>query len=489
MFRKKSYSDLEVQEILQLLYLEKKKVGELNLKLKNTPQLDESVPLEKAAAKGKEVHLEVVLGFMRSRLDESLKENLELQNKIDQANQLKAKAELEAEQRKGALEIEKRKNEELIQEENSLKSQFCKLKEHLKFLEEDKKNWSAKAAEQKSALQNGEKEVELLKAMMMKTVQEFKEERLLENEHYQRQTEDLTAQNSAKLKELENLQELFHEKEQMIRHLTLDLEEKSSILHQLSIDLQSKNTAHLDLTQFTEDLQAKLIQAEELREKTAESLKKKEELIEHLSSQVAAVNKSLAEREEAFQNIEEERHEHETCLRAAQAHLAKKVRESALLSEKYEEAQNLCKQLEKDKESSDKKLLEIQALLDAELQHKIKVQEQHQENLKTLEAQSGKWEEKYFNLHDKWQEVEGKNRELKRLEERFSKMQIAFSQFNQLFASPFSLSQTEEIPIKSFTEMETVPSSSAEKQSAAFIQPNLFQNPKGPSRFKETLFG
>ena len=61
MFRKKSYSDLEVQEILQLLYLEKKKVGELNLKLKNTPQLDESVPLEKAAAKGKEVHLEVVL--------------------------------------------------------------------------------------------------------------------------------------------------------------------------------------------------------------------------------------------------------------------------------------------------------------------------------------------------------------------------------------------------------------------------------------------
>jgi chromosome segregation ATPase len=446
--------------------------------------LDE-VELMKTAPKNKEAHLEVVVQFMRSRLGQAQGETLELQNKIHHLNQLILRHQIEVQQHLAAFENEKKKNGELTLEENALKSQFVKLKEQIKLLEEEKKSWSAKTSDQQSALQNGEKEIELLKAMMMKTVHEFKEERLVENEHYHQQIEDLTAQTSTKQKEIEDLQELFHEKEQSIRHLTLDLEEKSSSLHQLSNDLQIKNTAHFELTKFTEDLQAKMIQAEALREQNSESLKKKEELIEHLSSQVASLSKSLADREEAFQNIEEERHEHETCLRASQAHLAKKVRETAHLAEKYEEAQDRTRQLEKEKESSDKKLLEIQALLDAEHQHKLKVQEQHQENLKTVEAQSAKWEEKYFNLHDKWQEVEGKNRELKRLEERFSKMQIAFSHFNQLFASPYSMPQAEEIPIKNFAEKETVPT---QEKSAAF-QPSLFQSPKGPSRFKETLFG
>lgn len=406
MFRKKSYSDLEVQEILGLLNLEKKKVSELTSKLKN------SHPEE--AVKGKESQLEVIVQFMRKRLDEAQGENLELQNKIAEANKLTLRYQIEAEQHLAAFEHEKKKNVEFNTEENALKEQFNKLKEQIKSLEEEKKSWSTMADE-----------AAILKAAM----------------------QDLNAQNSAVQKELDDLNELFQEKEQRIRHLTLEIEEKSSAL-------ENKNTAHLELTKFTEDLQSKLMQAETLRE-------------------------------EAIQNIEEERHENEACLKAAQTHLGKKVREAAILAEKYEGAQKQIEQLEKEKESSVKKLSSVQALLDAELQHKLKVEQQHLENIKTLEAQSGKWEEKYFKLHDKWQEVEGKNRELKRLEERFSKMQIAFSQFNQLFASPFTLTQTEEIPLKSF-EMEPA---SAQEMSAAFIQPSLFQTPKPPPRYKETLFG
>lgn len=442
MFRKKSYSDLEVQEILQLLNLEKKKVSELSAKLKNSPQSEESA----TPSKGKETQLEVVVQFMRTRLDEAQGENLVLQNKIAEAHQQILRHQMEIEQHLSTLEIEKRKNEEFFQEDSALKAQFTKLKEQIKILEEDKKSWDAKTGE-----------VELLKDMMMKTVQESGD-----------------------------LKELLKNKEEQVQVLTLDLENKSSSLNQMTEDLQTKNTAHHELTKFTEDLQSKLIQAEEGRQQSQESLKKKEELIEHLSSQVASLNKSLAEQEEAFQNIIEERHEHESCLRAAQNHLAKKVREAALLAEKYEGAQKTIQQLEKEKEASSKKLSELQALMDAELQHKLKVQEQHQDILKTVEAQSAKWEEKYFKLHDKWQEVEGKNRELKRLEERFSKMQIAFTQFNQLFAAPFTFPQTEEMPMKSFAEMETVP---VQEKSVPFIQPSLFQTQKAPPRYKETLFG
>lgn len=426
MFWRKSYSDLEVQEILELLHLEKKKVSELHAKLKNSPQSEvNATPL-----KGKEAQLEVIVQFMRTRLDEAQKENLEFNNKIAGVNQQVLRQQMEIEQHLAALTIEKKKNEEFLQEDSALKIQFNKLKEQITFLEEDKKTWEAKTHEQNTALQN--------------------------------------------------------DKEQQIRLLTLDLENKTLSLQQITCDLQTKSKAHLELTRFTEDLQLRLVQAEQQRLQSIENLKKKEELIEHLSSQLAGLNKSLAQQEDAFQNIEEERCEHEACLKAAQTHLAKKMREAALLAEKYEEAKKLNEQLEKGKEASNKKLSELQAHLDSEQQHKLKVQEQHQEILKTVEAQSAKWEEKYFKLHDKWQEVEGKNKELKRLEERFSKMQIAFTQFNQLFASPFTFTQTEEIPIKGFAEMETVPS---QEKSAAFIQPTLFQTPKNPSRFKETLFG
>lgn len=454
----------------------------MSLKLKSCLPLDEEAPLEKA--KGKEAQLEVVLHFMRSRLDEVQRENLDYRNKIAESQQLAMRHQIDLQQHIRAFEIERKKNEELILEESSLKSQFEQLKRQINLLEEDKKTWSVKADEQQTALQSGEKEAQLLKQMMMKTVQEFKEERLAENQQFQSQIDHLMAQNGIKQKELDDLKGLFEEKQQAVRHLTLENEANASRLHQLTSDLQTKNIAHFELTKFTEELQSKLMRAEELRELDVETLRKKEELIEHLSSQVASLSRSLGEREEAIQNIEEERHEHESCLKAAQTHLAKKVREAALLAEKYEESQKELQAVIKDKEASEKKVLEMHAVLDVEEQHKLQVQQQHRENLKTLETQSAKWEEKYFKLHDKWQEVEGKSRELKRLEERFSKMQIAFSQFNQVFASSLPLPQAEEM--NSFVEMENSP---PQEKSAPFVQPTLFQTTKTPSRFKETLFG
>lgn len=487
MFGKKSYSDSEVQEILKSFYLEKKKVSDLEAKLKNGTSFPEEN--RTTSPPHKEGKLELVVQFMRTRLENAQNENQELQNKIASFSTFELKHKREIEQLQLTLEMEKERFEELCHEETALKSQFSALREeilHLKAIETDKLAWDKKYQEQQIALQNGEKEIELLKQMMMKTMQEFKEERFTENQQYQMQVEETKASLEERQKELEAVKEQLLEKEQKVHHFSLDLAEKTSYLDQLKDEVQAKAVAHKELTQFTEDLQAKLMQAETGRGTAVESLKKKEELIEHLSSQVATLGKSLTEREEAIQNIEEERKEHESCLRAAQQHLAKKVREAAHLAEKYEESKQASLQLEKEKEELQKKLNELQAAKEAEQQLKLRQQEQHQENVKAIEAQSAKWEEKYFQLHEKWQDVDAKNRELKRLEERFSKMQVALNHFNQLMGVPFSLPICEELSFKSFPEMET-PQVPHEK--ATIIQPSLFQNPKPTARFKETLFG
>lgn len=104
--------------------------------------------------------------------------------------------------------------------------------------------------------------------------------------------------------------------------------------------------------------------------------------------------------------------ESESRLRIAQQHLAKKVKEVAVLTEHHEELQRQYDELKSTLEVTKGRAYEMQGTI-----------ESLKEGIRSADSQSAKWEEKYFRLYDKYQEGEIRYRELKKVEEKFVQMQ------------------------------------------------------------------
>jgi hypothetical protein len=119
--------------------------------------------------------------------------------------------------------------------------------------------------------------------------------------------------------------------------------------------------------------------------------------------------------------------EKESHLKVAQQHLAKKVKEFAILDQKYNEQQiemQKCVEIIQDQKIEMAQLRESMDFFQSQEQH---LQEELRQLLKGNENQAMKWEEKYFHMYDKWQESENQIRELKKFEEKHLQMQSLLS--------------------------------------------------------------
>lgn len=547
MFKKKIYSESEVQEMMEALFLEKKKVKELELKINNctlspaiTPSSEELTSLkaeiktlkialedekfkagqsnhewsaletrlkkdyentietlgsektllslhleekineirilqnrplqEPIVDKKKELELERVVQFMRTRLEETQTEKHQYSIKIKELEGINKKAQEEIESRENLLKIEKEAFVFLQEEEHALKAQMAQLYEEISRLQqiiEDASFQEKKTQEETIALQ---KEIDLLKQMMMKSMQDFKEDREKEEAAYQTQIKTL-------------LDDLKKEKE-----AAKNAEEQKTELVSLKIEyaqikeaFENKTKAHFELAQLTEELKIKLTCSEEEKTAQEELLLQKNELTGELSAQIANLSDNLHEMKQASHEWELERQDHEANLRAAQSHLAKKLREAAILEEQNQALLNEKESYEKALEAVQEKLAEMKADSDAELAQAVIKERQYQEELKSSELQAEKWEKKFFQMQEKWQESEIRIRELKKLEERFLKLQHMFTHLGSVLTPEVKELPSFDIPppAKTFTEMEIVPKE---------IQSSLFEAPKH-SRYKETLFG
>lgn len=549
MFGKSRYSDLEIQEILQTLFEEKKKVKELELKLKNSSLSPPIIPnedtkksisvledqlssqsmqvgdlqkllitaeeetgsLKKQLAEikeelhqskekhphQKEVQLERALQFMRQKVDEQQLEHQELINKYAATQEELKKLSFELLQSKEiqhklseTIQKEKQNYEEIYTEEEALKAQLEQLKNILSQLQDqntvavkDKEAALKDAKEQHDLHTHSQREIELLRQMMMKTLQEFKDERQKEEQTYEDKIKLLQTQAEHDQLKITELTAAIHE----LTTAGNSLQESLTLLEKQNLeakDIASQHTtAHGELVQFTEDLKQKLLKAEEQKQSALESQQRKEEQMESLNAQIAHLSHSLADVEESLEQAQHERQEHESRLRVAQQHLAKKVREATNLSEKNEELKLRIIEIEQTLENTKGKLLESQTSLDAQTQHQKKLFEQHQENMKTIESQAAKWEEKYFLMHERWQEVEARNRELKKLEERFAKLQQVLGHLGTLL-SPLTHPAIETIIETKTAEVEMTPPAAP----CATVQTNLFEPAPSTPRFKETFF-
>lgn len=405
-------------------------------KLKQIPE--KSPPLIDSQ---REAELERVVQFMRGRLDEVQSELNELEE---------------------TLQKERKEKQELIEEEKALKGQLEQLRHALSQPSDEDKNY-------KEALDRSQTEIDLLKQMMMKSLQDSKEERDQEVHRLQSSLDALA-------KQYEESEQKYNEAKKALedqvgiaeaRHKQLLSLENNHHLTKESLEGQER--AYQELAQFVEEMKAKLVESEKDRSSLNESLQKKEELIHNLSGQVANLSRNSDKLEETLRQHELSKQEEEGLLRQAQNHLAKKMRELAVLTEQSEALKVALEQESSDCQDARHKLIEMKAQYEADIRQKS-------ETLKGLESQAAKWEEKYFQVQKKWQEVEAASKE------RFGKLQNAFLHLRNVMAhddSPPAASFDLPPPAKTFTEQEMEP--------IAATQTSLFE-PKS-TRYKESLFG
>lgn len=498
--RKQSYSDREIEEILNSLFEEKKKVRDLKLQLENSklsPQVatfDEEraalkaeishlkQKLEERSKQGgapstRETQLERVIQFLRGKCDETEAERNTL---------LKKCTELESavKQAQPTHDIEA-----LLEEEKALKVQLESLRKIALEATQAKTALENQMREQEGLLGNSCRELEVERQKITASIQELKEQRRKEEEIFQKRIQQLEEELKAEKAGKNDSHHHFEETQRSLEFVKAQLEAKEKEADDTFRKLQEQLLTHQELVQFTEELKQKLVKAEELRKTAQETLSLKENQTESLNAQVANLARSLSDLEEVAEQAQSEKTEQESRLKVAQQHLAKKVRETTILAEKNEELRVRAIELEQALDTAKAKQLELQTALDMESQHQKKLHEQYQENVKALEAQTVRWESRYFEAQKACQDLESKNRELKRLEDRFNKMQQALSHLGAILGSPMSISPQEPELLQETTEaaeVQLIPPAAP----CATIQPSLFDTASpSPQKFKDSLFG
>ena len=188
------------------------------------------------------------------------------------------------------------------------------------------------------------------------------------------------------------------------------------------------------------ELGERLEEAAEIRKHAEHQLILLKENSYKQEAQFADLSHQLEVLQEESRNLETDRDqlkilldESETRMKVAQQHLAKKVKESALFTERVEEQQNSLAEMDQILEQQKTQIVQLQAGVDLYQRQEKRLQEQLHDALKGTESQVSKWEEKYFRMYDKWQESENKIRELKKFEEKHQQMQHLLANLGKFY--------------------------------------------------------
>lgn len=448
--------------------------------------------------KHKEAQLERVVQFMRTRIEETELEKSQWQEKTARLENSQEKLLGELQETKNAqvklteaMRRQEEEKQELLQEDIALKAQLDQLRGEVEKYKECLLFHSESENRHQETLACAHRELALLKDMMAQSLQTAKEERAIEEQALQGQIVFLKQEHD---KQLGQSVDAAKRIETQIKDIT-SLQENLAALAEkeaaLSKDLDAEKRAYQELAQFAEEIKLKLMQNEEDKKTQQDMLLKKEELINKLSTEVAQLANQKEKLEERERLMESDRQEYEMRLRQASQHLAKKLRETALLEEQAGAFQTQIESQEKAQETLKSKLAETKALLDKLESEKHTLQKQHQDQLKSLEAQLEKWEQKYMNLQEKWQESEAKNREFKRLEERFSKLQSIFNHLGTIITAPLAHDTFDPSHFTAVPQARKVPEKEIILPDPTPIaeQPSLFEASAKNARYQETLFG
>lgn len=270
----------------------------------------------------------------------------------------------------------------------------------------------------------------------------------VDSENAKKNVEISNQQHSAAEEEIQALQLQFESLKDLLAKTS---QEKSEILDKyLLLEQQVKNQPHL-----IEQLQAELTFLKRERE--------------HLEETLNITKNSLEEKEQNY--------------KAAQHHLAKKMKETAILSDKNEEQRNQIAELQISLTDAQSKMNSFQNNLELQLQHERRLQEKALESLKIAENQVAKWEDKYFQLQEKFQSLEKHYIDLKVLEEKHHQAKALLNSLGVVMGASSPISALDRQKLQS----EKIDYSQS-SQAIENKQTPLFEMPEPFVRYKQTLF-
>jgi chromosome segregation ATPase len=413
--------------------------------LKKSTDEAKSTSQELKDAKEKEQQLERVIQFLRKRTEESHLGLNDLDGQFQKTQTtLKGvsedleKARREIQDLNQALDEERHQKLQLEKALHQLQSEHERLRSST--LSEQQINFANELRERDASIDSLRNELDRFRQKALKEIQSAHEE-LQHKELVLKETFE-AKQQSLEIKERDYLQQIhFLQEEKQL--LQSQLEEAGQAVHDKRLLEESFSKLQLEF--------------------------------QHLSHRLQEVSAHAKNQSDDL----------EARLRLAQQHLAKRVREATLLNEKNEEQRAKLLEYQTLLAESKIKITELQNTLEVELQHNKRWQEKTQESTQHLETQLAKWEKKYFQLHERWQENEERIRTLLRIEDKYNQMQSLLVQLGALADNPLLFNAVQ--PIKEPPKRADEPSV-VENIDADPAQNDLFQPAPKPANYRNSLF-
>jgi hypothetical protein len=382
--------------------------------------------------------LERVIPYLRERTEEANLETAQLREELREQQKKANQFEQELMQEKQKAQDEINYLKELVaihkQQDEGLETVVSQTSSHhLKQELEGIKRTIVQGAQESKAIET--RYIDMLNEKIELEYQSKQLHMQLENQSANlasahAQIHDIECQKQA-LEELvqqqQNRMNLSGEQEEELRKHIVRLEElvrEKELMHDKYEQLKEEweqISAHLDETL---DLR---LRAEKQLTHLENVVKEQEQNLQNCYQQIDQLSHSKQELEVQTEQLRTLLEESEARLKMAQQHLAKKVKESALLNEKLEEQQTYLFDLNQTVDVQRNQLSQFQASADLYQKQENQLREQLREALKNSEVQIEKWEQKYFQMADKWQESESRSRELKKFEEKHHQLQSLLS--------------------------------------------------------------
>lgn len=427
-FHEEELEALRLQQTM-LKELLKKAHDELQQK-KEAPSTPELPNLENSRERVEQ--LELMIPYLRGQTEDVNLEMEDLQEELNQAQKKVKNLEQELTDSKQLSEIELEKLKQLLEEQKQSIDQGVETvvsttsSHYLRLELENIKKTISQGSHDAKAL-----EVQYVEVLNEKIGLEHKCKQLqLQIDH---QSSNITS-----------FQENLHALEDLNRGLEAAVQSKETELtdsYKCSKELEKKIESIFEINKEKELFQEKY---EQLKEEWKQLHDRFEEAVEiriqtdiHLNQIEAMATRQKVQLQEFSQQaqtlshekeeLETERNhlktlleESESRLKIAQQHLAKKVKEAALLSGKLEEEQLQLAEYSQLAEQQKREIDQLQSSIDHFQKQEKRLQDQLHEALKG-------WEDKYFRMYDKWQESENRVKELQKFEEKHLQMQNLLS--------------------------------------------------------------
>jgi chromosome segregation ATPase len=219
--------------------------------------------------------------------------------------------------------------------------------------------------------------------------------------------------------------------------------------------------------------------------------------IQGLADRLAQERKQL---QDLLMSTQTELEEKDADIKMAQQHLAKKVKEGALLTEELEKSRQQAHDLQHQQVQSQIRMAELQASLDIHIQQEQRLQDQLTEVVRTYDSQVKKWEQKYFEMQDRWQATELRKKELEKLEEKHQQMQALLANLGNVLggAAPpspplpppprYEAPPRAEPELQATFDIEAAPLEPLQEEAPPKPYQNLFNMPRPSEKRRDNLF-